>query len=174
MSERHYTVYKITNIVNGKIYVGKHHTLNLDDGYMGSGQNLKRALAKYGVENFRKEILFDFDNSDDMNSKEIEIVNEEFVARGDTYNLSLGGAGTWDYVNKMGLRTKMTPEIFRKRKTVFGGNVTSKYRWANDGSRNMYLKPDQQLPENFEYGRLCKFRDPKFQKQMNERRNAKV
>jgi len=65
-----YTIYKITNKINGKIYIGKHQTLNLDDDYMGSGKYLKRAIQKYGVENFSKDILFIFDNADEMNSKE--------------------------------------------------------------------------------------------------------
>lgn len=45
----HYLVYKITNKLNGMIYIGKHQTRNMMDAYMGSGTYLRRALAKYGV-----------------------------------------------------------------------------------------------------------------------------
>ena len=64
-----YLIYKITNRINNKIYVGSHKTKNIDDGYMGSGKYLNRAYQKYGVENFSKEILFIFDNAKERSAK---------------------------------------------------------------------------------------------------------
>ena len=57
-----HVIYKITNIVNGKFYIGKHSTLDINDSYMGSGVAIKKAIKKYGKENFTKEILFEFEN----------------------------------------------------------------------------------------------------------------
>lgn len=94
-----YTVYKITNLKNDKIYIGTHQTNNLDDGYMGSGTVICNAVNKHGKENFKKEILHFLDSKEEMYLKEKEIVNEEFLLREDTYNLRLGGDGGWDYVN---------------------------------------------------------------------------
>lgn len=88
-----YTIYKVTNTKNGKIYIGKHQTSNPDDSYYGSGRSIRAAIKKYGKEHFIKEVLFIFDNEAEMNTKEKELINEEFVKRADTYNLGVGGEG---------------------------------------------------------------------------------
>lgn len=51
-------IYKTTNLLDGKFYIGAHSTEILEDGYLGSGKYLKRAVLKYGRENFAREILF--------------------------------------------------------------------------------------------------------------------
>lgn len=93
MKLKHYLVYLITNTVNGKIYVGKHETFDPDDDYMGSGNLLKRAQNKYGLDKFTKTILADFDEPWSMANMEATIVDEEFIKRKDTYNITVGGNG---------------------------------------------------------------------------------
>lgn len=87
----HYT-YRITNKLNGKIYIGVHSTENMDDGYMGSCVPLTKDIKKYGEKNFFKEIIEIHNSRQDALKKERELVNEEFVARKDTYNINLGGS----------------------------------------------------------------------------------
>ena len=89
----YYTIYQVTNIVNGKKYVGKHQTRKLDDDYLGSGVALLKAIKKHGRSSFIKEILFVFDNEDEMNNKERELITEEFVSSKYTYNKGVGGEG---------------------------------------------------------------------------------
>ena len=87
----HYTIYKITNHTNGKYYIGRHATKDVNDSYMGSGIGIKNAINKYGVENFTKEIIATADSADALWDLELEIVNEEVVNDPMSYNMSYGG-----------------------------------------------------------------------------------
>ena len=89
----YHIIYKTTNLVNNKIYIGKHKTRNKDDFYLGSGIAINRAIKKYGRENFKREILFLLNTEEEMNLKEKELVTEEFCLRKDTYNMMIGGQG---------------------------------------------------------------------------------
>jgi len=124
-----YTIYKITNKVNGKIYIGKHQTKDLDDGYMGSGKWLKYAIQKYGIESFTKEILHVFDNEQDMNAKEKELVTEEFVKENTNYNLCPGGQGGWGYINQLERSYEWRMKL---KKACKKGGIATSNRIKND------------------------------------------
>jgi hypothetical protein len=132
----HYTIYKITNKINGKFYIGSHKTKNLDDNYMGSGKYLKYAQEKYGLDNFEKDVLYVFDNPEEMYAKEAEIVNEEFLAMENTYNIKVGGFGGWDYNNTVEGQ-KLREHSYRK--------------WQNAGLNSILnkLKTDEEFKKQF-------------------------
>jgi group I intron endonuclease len=88
-----FIIYKTTNLLNGKYYIGKHTTDVLEDGYLGSGVYLARAINKYGKDNFTRDILFIYDNEIEMTLKEKELVTEELINSGQVYNIALGGQG---------------------------------------------------------------------------------
>lgn len=50
-------IYKTTCLINDKIYIGQHKTKDINDSYLGSGKLIKRAIGKYGINNFRRDIL---------------------------------------------------------------------------------------------------------------------
>ena len=75
----HHYVYCIENLINGKVYVGKHTTSDLDDGYMGSGKLLTKAIAKHGVKNFCKHVLIECSSAEEAFELERQIVDEEFI-----------------------------------------------------------------------------------------------
>ena len=88
-------IYKITNEINGKIYIGKHSTDNLNDGYMGSGVVLRQAIKKYGLENFTKEILEFCYKEVELNDLEKHYIDKYKSTNSNIgYNLTKGGDGT--------------------------------------------------------------------------------
>jgi hypothetical protein len=104
--KKFFFVYQTKNLINGKTYVGVHSTYNVNDGYIGNGirtQNdskysntqLSRAVAKYGIENFKREILSFYDSEEEAYAEESFIVNEVWIASKDNYNTCLGGKYTF-------------------------------------------------------------------------------
>lgn len=96
-----YNVYKITNKVNGKFYIGVHKGLMND--YWGSGILIIRAVNKYGLANFDKEILHTFDNKEDAYLKESVLVDKGNPM---SYNLKDGGFGGWPEMEVNGFEGK--------------------------------------------------------------------
>lgn len=103
MENKVYTVYKTTNTINGKYYIGVHKTSNPYDDYIGSGKILKRAIEKYGRENFTKEIINTFETPEEAYLLESQLVTFELIESKDSYNLKEGGQGGFDYINKENL-----------------------------------------------------------------------
>ena len=109
--KKYHLIYKTTNLLNGKIYIGKHTTTNKEDNYLGSGIKLINAIKKYGRENFKKEILIECKSEEELALKESEIVTEEFCKRKDVYNICSGGYG--GYLNIKGEKGCNLNEISR-------------------------------------------------------------
>lgn len=104
-------IYKTTNLINGKFYVGK-DVRNLNC-YLGSGKLLKRAIKKYGKDNFIKEILEKCNNLSELEEREkYWIKNLNSIGKG--YNLTEGGTGGDTFtnnVNKEEIRNNLKKRI---------------------------------------------------------------
>ena len=83
-------IYKTTNLISGKFYIGKDKYNN--ENYIGSGKILKNAIYKYGKENFTKEIIEFCNNYEELNEKEIFWI--DFTSATENgYNIATGGDG---------------------------------------------------------------------------------
>ena len=108
-----FVVYRTTNLLNQKFYIGYHATWELEDGYLGSGLYLWNSIRKYGIANFKREVLFIFSNSEEAYSKEKELI--ELYRHKDPLcmNLMPGGVGGW----KENEETRKKLQISGKRVT---------------------------------------------------------
>lgn len=99
-------IFKITNVINSKIYIGKSSNDRRD--YFGSGKAIKAAIEKYGKSNFTKEIIDTANSLSELNNREREwILFYRSFDPAIGYNRSFGGDGNWEY---------MTPEVIQQRR----------------------------------------------------------
>lgn len=158
MNKKYHYFYKITNTINNHFYYGVHNTDDLNDGYMGSGVRLHKAYKKYGIENFKKEILKFFDSAEEAFDYEESVVNETLVYDKNCYNLQCGGKGGFipniqDYIpsskGRMVVKYKNTKEYFVIDCSQYDENIhetTWKNKKHTDYERDKVRK--KMTPEN--------------------------
>lgn len=130
-----FIIYKITNLVNGKIYIGQTiHTLkrrkreHINNARYGSQQALYRAMRKYGFDNFIFEPFFYCLSKDEANQREIETIrNLNAKSSKIGYNMTDGGEGGLGFhpseETLAKYRARKLSEVHRARigKALFGG-----------------------------------------------------
>ena len=106
-------IYKFTNLLNNKVYIGKHKydKLELDKKYLTSGILINKSIHKYGIQNFTHELICICEDLTELNQKEIFYINyfNSFYPNG--YNLTKGGDGI----------SEPTPEIIEKNRLAHIG-----------------------------------------------------
>ena len=103
-------IYKTTNLINGKIYIGKDSRNNPQ--YYGGGKILLQAIKKYGKHSFIKEIVETCESEKQLNEREpywITFYNSRDPKIG--YNITLGGESG----NKGKLSERIDGEEIRKK-----------------------------------------------------------
>lgn len=91
--KKYHFIYKTTNLLTGRYYIGMHSTDNLDDGYLGSGRRLKHSVNKYGKENHVREIIEFLDNRVELIKREKQVITLDEIAKEECMNLTIGGDG---------------------------------------------------------------------------------
>lgn len=137
---KHFIIYKITNLINNRYYIGRHSTNNLDDGYLGSGKGIINAVKRYGKENFKKEILVEASSSEELWELEKIIVDAKIVDDPLSYNMSFGGRSYLDGLKKYDI------EKFKQHQSSagkIGGKNSFKKKsleelrkWHSDGGKS--------------------------------------
>lgn len=130
-------------MVNGMSYIGcskrsvdvrwKDHVRK---SKYGSKLHLHRAIAKYGVAAFKRSVIEECDNQDDMLLKEIESI-KHFDTFNNGYNLTMGGEGrlggtckhTEESKLKMSLATKGKPKGKQSKDHIEKQRIQKRHNW---------------------------------------------
>ena len=131
-------IYKTTNLINGKFYIGQDSKNN--PNYLGSGLLLIQAIEKYGKENFLKEILEGCSTKQELNTKEKKWIKAlKSQVRGVGYNIADGGLGG-DVFSNHPDKEKYRQNISKaSKKTNSNPDVIKKLREA---SKNNWMNPE--------------------------------
>lgn len=128
-------IYKTTNNINNKIYIGQHKGTDFDNTYYGSGKYLHNAISKYGIENFNVSVVEFCETKDELNLRErfwIKHYNSQDATIG--YNISSGGDGGDTFTNQ--------PEQIKQQIRLKSGKSTKgKIGIFKDGCQK-YVTPD--------------------------------
>lgn len=120
-------IYKITNIITKKIYVGQRSTRKAidSDSYLGSGTILIKSKKKYGIENFKKEIL-EICTNENLNEREIFWIKELGARNPEIgYNILIGGNGCGSGKDNPKTGIPLSPEHRKKISISNTGKVMS-------------------------------------------------
>lgn len=113
----HY-IYKITNLLNNKFYIGKHtQKIGKIDNYYGSGNIIKSAVKKYGIKNFKKEIISFHDTWCLAYMAEKLVLPENVVNNKQCYNMKPGGLGGAGLIRSEETKQKISKSHIGKTKT---------------------------------------------------------
>lgn len=160
-------IYRTTNLINNKVYIGKHEKSEYDSSYYGSGKILQQAIQKYGIENFSNEILFECDTIEELNSLEISTIKEYKEKYGkDCYNIAFGGDGgnVWRYSDEE------DREDFRERMTLINQERCRSETFKEKTSKRMSEKYMDEKERQKQSERICEaWSNPELRKQQSDR-----
>lgn len=175
-----YFLYKTTNLINGKIYFGVHTTANINDGYLGSGTQLIRAITKYGKENFHREIIAFFNSIEEAYECESQVVTKEFVKEDTNYNIKPGGIGGFFHINS--LVKSERPNVIKIQEMKEANEITwgGQSHYSQEAKTKMKAQALENLRKNNEVGiwnlmseEKANERKAKLVKEMTGRNNPK-
>lgn len=156
-------VYQTENTINNMSYTGVHSTDNIYDGYMGCGVYLKKAIKRYGIENFKRTIIAFFPNRTTALVMEKVIIGNNWT-RSDSYNLCPGGrAGKLNYKRTDESKQKMSNTHKGKRLTeshknniriaITGRKHSKETKQKISNAHKGKQRIDMQGSKNFWYGK---------------------
>ena len=154
-------IYKITNNINNKIYIGKREKSVFDESYWGSGKHISYSIKKHGKENFSREIIEWCDSRESLCKKEKEWI-EKLDSRNPNigYNIAPGGYGAGLAGEKNGMygkkhteetKEKMSKSHPKQYPKEFGNKISNSLKGhfiAEETKQKIREKNKDQIPWN--------------------------
>lgn len=165
-------IYKTTNLINNKIYIGQHKKSTFDNKYYGSGKLINLAIKKYGIENFKVELIDTANNLEELTKKEYYYINfyKSSYEYGNYNLLNYNEKGIFKHNNKSKQQIsstlkenyntgKMTPYWKNKHlpKYMVDCLDVSNMRWYTNGEKTIYLSLNDSIPDGYYPGRVSHF-----------------
>lgn len=172
-------IYKTTNLINDKKYIGLCSRKSGSKEYVGSGKLLRNAIKKYGINNFKRVILEECSNEVELRNAEIKWISYYNAVNDDSfYNLHAGGRGgdtgfkpetdmskivkkTWDSYTEEEKKTRLIKlhqsDKSGKRNSMYGRSIVKEQnlKWYTNGVKPIYVTEGTQ-PNGFVPGRKIK------------------
>lgn len=133
------TIYKITNTVNGKVYIGqtskapslrfKQHKDILRKCLSGktSWDHLRKAMKKYGVANFQFDVIFQTFALETLSEFEVLFI-EEYDSFNAGYNKTKGGEGACGYKHNEEIRAGMARRMKGEGNPMYGVPTSDEHK----------------------------------------------
>jgi group I intron endonuclease len=161
-------IYKTTNNITGHIYIGQSSfNINESESYLGSGKLLKQAISKYGKENFKKEILQQCNNIDELNKAEIYWI-EYYDSRNREIGYNILKGGIPPTRNAFIIEALNTPEYKEKSSKI---NLK---KWEDDTYRakvtesNKATWSNPELRKKHSENQTKRLKDPVYRKKLSD------
>jgi group I intron endonuclease len=149
-------IYKISNIINNKLYIGKDCKNNKN--YYGSGKLIILAIKKYGKENFKKEIIEICEDKNILNEREIYWISKLNTITPNGYNISKGGEGSIGMLGKKHkeetkrkMRKSHKGKHIGEKNCMFGKTPWNKGKTNTKESINKFIKTRKENPHTWIY-----------------------
>lgn len=136
-------IYKITNLINNKIYFGQRSSdYKTDSHYYGSGSVIQKAIKKYGKENFKKEIVKLCKSKQDLDNWEKLIILIGKQHKYGCYNISIGGDG-WTKGMKRSDTTRLKMSISANNRQPVSDETRNRITLALTGRKLTQMTKDK-------------------------------
>lgn len=165
-------IYKTTNLVNGKIYIGQHRCDTDEfDGYLGSGVSLLNAVKRYGRRNFKRETLRVCDTQLQLDAWEMLYIKKfDSTNKKVGYNILPGSANKFGQVNPM-MIPRVKEKMIKNRRGKCAGECCYWYgkHLSEETKRKISEKAKQRLADPKNNPRYGKHWSEEFKAHMSKK-----